>query len=326
MKKMLPYLLVTAFLLASCGSFARNAAPSAPEEDYYNSAPAMGGAEAPAMEMPAPMPTAGYYEESGSVANDGSNAAAAQVERMVIQNADLAIVVADVEGRMKEISDMAAEMGGHVVSSNLYQSYTRDYVEVPEGSVVIRVPSEKLEDALDFIKKGVVEVKNETRSGTDVTADYVDLKSRLKNLEAAEAQLEEIMKGATETEDVVNVFNQLVYYREQIELVKGQMKYYEESVALSAITVRVIAEETTKPVEIGPWQPKGVALEAIQDLIDFSKGFVEFLIRFVLFTLPSLILIGIPLYLVFLGGRALFRKMRGNKKKVEAPQSSQEKK
>ena len=210
------------------------------------------------------------------------------MERIVIKNADLVIVVSDVEGRMKDIQVMAEQMGGFVVSSNLYQSYTNDYVEVPEAQVVIRVPSEKLEEALEQIKKETVEVQNETVSGQDVTAEYVDLKSRLKNLEAAEAQLNEILKTATETEDVVNIFNQLVYYREQIEMVKGQIKYYDEAAALSAISVRIIAEETIQPLVIGKWEPKGVALEAVQDLIDFLKGFTEFVIRFVIYILPVL--------------------------------------
>ena len=319
MKKVLPIILIATFLLAACGS-SRASAPQAPDAFVI---PGMGGGapmEEPAMEMPAPMPTAGYYEDG--VTN--SSVDASKVERMVIQNADLAIIVSDVEGRMKEVGDMAVEMGGFVVSSTLYQSYTSDYVQVPEGSVVIRVPSEKLEEALKLIKSDVVEVQSENRSGTDVTAEYVDLTSRLKNLEAAEAQLEEIMKDATETEDVVNVFNQLVYYREQIELVKGQMKYYEEAAALSSVSVRIIAEETIKPVEIGGWEPKGVALTAVQDLIYFFQGFGSFLIRFVIFTLPVWIAIGIPLYLIFLGARALFRKMRGKKK--EQVQTVEEKK
>jgi hypothetical protein len=217
-------------------------------------------------------------------------------------------------------------MGGFVVSSNLYQSYTSNYVEVPEGQIVIRVPAEKLEEVLKAIKADVIEVQSETRSGTDVTAEYVDLKSRLKNLEAAEAQLDEIMKQATETEDVVNVFNQLVYYREQIEVVKGQIKYYEEAAALSAVSVRIIAEETVQPLQIAGWEPQGVARQAVQDLIYFYQDFVDFLIYFVINTLPKLITIAIPLYLIFLGGRAIYRKMRTNKPKEETAKPAEKKK
>ena len=311
MKKILPFsfIIIAALILAACGSSAPKSL-ELPGADSY----VAGGAPAPEEFAAMPAATAGVYEQV-TTSNDGT----ASVERIVIQNADLSIVVSDVEGRMKNIQVMAQQMGGFVVSSNLYQSYTSDYVQVPEAQIVIRVPSEKLEDALGQIKKDVVEVQNETRSGQDVTAQYVDLQSRLKNYEAAEAQLNDILKNATNTEDVVNIFNQLVYYREQIELVKGQIKYYDEAAALSAISVRIIAEETIKPVVIGKWEPKGVALEAVQDLINFLKGFINFLIRFVIYTLPVWIFVGIPLYLAFIGLRALFRKLRGPKVKKEQP-------
>jgi hypothetical protein len=217
-------------------------------------------------------------------------------------------------------------MGGFVVSSNMYQSYTNNGTLVPESTVVIRVPSERLEEALNLIKADVVEVQSENRSGQDVTAEYVDLTSRLKNLEAAEAQLETIMQGATETEDVVNVFNQLVYYREQIELVKGQMKYYEQAAALSAITVRIIAEETIEPIKIAGWEPKGVAREAVQNLIYFYQDFASFLINFVIYTLPVLITLAIPVYLIFLGVRAIYRRARANRKTEDTQAVVEEKK
>ena len=315
MKKILPFSFIMIFvlLLSACG-VARYA--QAPSLDY---APA--GGVAP-MEAPASAPEMAIADQTTS---NGSGAAANTVERIVIKNADLVIVVSDVNKRMDEIQAMAQKMGGFVVSSNLYQSYTSDYVEVPEGQMTIRVPAEKLDESLEQIKKDVVEVTTETRSGQDVTAEYVDLQSRLKNLEAAEAQLSDILKTATDTEDVVSIFNQLVYYREQIELVKGQIKYYDEAAALSSITIRIVAEETIKPLVIGKWEPKGVALEAVQDLIDFYQGFTEFLIRFTILIVPVTLTIGFFLYLVFLGARGLFRKMRGSKPKKEQPKEEEKK-
>jgi hypothetical protein len=234
----------------------------------------------------------------------------AAIERLIIQNADLSIVVADVDDRMKAVEALATEMGGYVVSSSKYQTTGNNGVEVPEAQVVIRVPAEKLDEALNRIKADVVEIRGDSRTGQDVTADYVDLQSRLKNLEATEAQLTKIMENATATEDVLNVFNQLTSIREQIEVVKGQIKYYEESAALSAVSVRIIAEASVQPIEIAGWKPQGVARDAIQDLIFFVQDFVDFLIRFALLILPALVLIAIPVYLVFLGLRALVRRFR----------------
>jgi len=320
MKRLLPFslILIASLILAACGARAM----STPSPDYYSVSPEMSGG-AP-QELPASEPSARSATDQ-STANSGSGVSASAVERIVIKNADLSIVVADVEGRMKNIQVMAEQMGGFVVSSNLGQTYTNNYVKVPEATIVIRVPAEKLEEALDKIKKDTVEAPTENITGQDVTSEYVDLQSRLKNYEAAEAQLNEILQKATDTTDVVNIFNQLTYYREQIELVKGQIKYYDEAASLSSISVRIIAEETVQPVVIGKWEPKGVALEAVQDLIDFLKGFTEFLIRFVIYNLPVLILVFIPLYLVFIGARAVFRMARGKKVKKEEVKEDEKK-
>ena len=324
MKRLLPYslILIAALVLGACASAAATESPASVER---------GGAPAsePYYADVAPAPTMMVYAEE-SAAQDASGTGGggnqAQVERIVIQNADLAVVVSDVEASMTKFQEMASEMGGFVVSSNLYQGYTSNYTPVPEGSLTIRVPAEKLDEALELIKKDAVEVQTETRSGTDVTAEYVDLKSRLKTYEAAEKELTELMENSQNSEEVVAIFNQLMYYREQIEIIKGQIKYYEEAAALSAITIRLIAEETIQPIEIGGWEPQGVARDAIQDLINFWQNFVDFMIRFVIYTLPVLVTIAIPFYLFFLGARWFFRKMRGNKKKVEPQVNEEEKK
>jgi hypothetical protein len=276
--------------------------------------------EAPAM---APAPVEMYasdasgaydlaYQESVVTSN------LADTERLIIQNVDMSIVVADPETQMQEIADMAKGMGGFVVSYNTYQTtYGVNNIEVPEGSMTIRVPSDQLDEALEFIKKDVVEVTYENRSGEDVTSQYVDLESRLAAKRAAEKKLLEILNDAETTEDTLAVYTQLQQIQTEIEVLVGQMKYYEESAALSAISIRLVAEETVQPIEIGGWELQGTANEAVQDLIMFTQDFTQFLIRFILYILPALILIGIPLSLAFIGGRALFRRFRKPKAVVE---------
>lgn len=241
-----------------------------------------------------------------------------QQERMIIQNVDLAIVVADPKTRMDEITTLAKEMGGYVVSSNLYTTYYgANSTEAPEATITIRVPQEKLDSALEAIKKDAVKVSYENRNSEDITNIYVDLQSQLKAKQAAEKKLLEILAQATDTEGVLAVYTQLQQIQSEIEVLKGQIKYYDESVALSAVSVRLIAEETVQPVEIGGWKLQGTANDAIQNLVYFTQGFVRFLITFALYTLPALIMIAIPLYLLFLGGRKLYRKFGKSKAAVE---------
>lgn len=272
-----------------------------------------GGGGAPDVAEVPPMPavdmdTYAAEEAARSAAPNGADPQQAQ-ERLVIENADLTIVVKDPEARMQEITALAEQLGGFVVSSNFYQNNYNGR-ELPQGSMVIRVPSERLDEALAKIKAGALDVPQENRYGQDVTSEYVDLQAQLKAKQAAEEQLLEIMDQATRAEDVLAIYLQVQNVQTEIEQLTARIKYLEESAALSAITVQLLAEESTQPLEIGPWKPSGAARDAIQDLIFFFQNFVDALIRFVLLTLPSLILVAIPLYLIYLGGRALYRRVR----------------
>jgi uncharacterized protein DUF4349 len=273
-----------------------------------------GGGAAPQESFAQPAPYAPGYDAAKTLSESPSDVVAnnspVRSDRLVIQNADLSIVVKDVGARVQSIQDMAKQMGGFVVSVNVYQTYASNGVQVPQAQVVVRVPQEKLDEALAQIKKDTVDVQNETRSGQDVTDQYVDLQSRLTAKEAAEAQLLKIMQNAEKTEDVLAVYQQLQQVESDIEVLKGQIKYTEQSAALSAVSVNIVAEETVKPLEVGGWKPQGVARDAIQSLIFFWQDFVNFLIRFFLYTLPVLITIGLPLFLIFLLGRWIYRKVR----------------
>ena len=282
-----------------------------------------GGSTVAPAEAPAPPNVPGAasaYDAAGNAVKSTESfngASQSAQDRMVIQTVDMAVVVPDPEARMAEIGKLATEMGGYVVSSNLYQSYSNAGKEVPEATIVVRVPAEKLDEALAQIKKGAVDVPSENRSGQDVTNTYVDLQAQLNAKEAAEAQLLKIMQDAKKTEDVLAVYMQLQTIQTEIEQLKGQIKYYDEAVALSSISVRLIAEEGTQPIEVGPWKPEGAVKQALQDLINFVQNFADFLIRFVIYILPALILIALPILIVFFVGRAIYRRVRKPKAVVE---------
>jgi hypothetical protein len=307
--------LIPTLALAACGVRAGAPASEAPAPmalPTMSADFAMGGAPAMAESYAAPMAPEALERD---LANQ-----AASADRLVIRNADLSIVVSDVPGRVTAIQNMANAMGGFVVSSNLYETYINNGEKVPQAQVVIRVPSQRLDEALTQIKAATVEVQSESQSGQDVTDQHVDLNSRLTAKLAAEEQLLEIMQEARQTEDVLAVYAQLQQIQSDIEVLRGQIKYLEQSAALSAISVNIIAEATVKPLEVAGWKPQGVARDAIQSLIYFWQDFVDGLIRFALFTLPVLITIAIPLFLAFLLIRWIVRKLRNAKAApAEAP-------
>jgi hypothetical protein len=225
-------------------------------------------------------------------------------ERLVVQTAALSMVVGDPVAKATAIRQMAEAMGGYVVSSYVYKSTYGDAgLTADNASVMVRIPADRLEDALGQIKAGAVEVRSENVSGEDVTAQYVDLESRLRSLEATEAQLLEIMEGATKTEDALAVLNELKLIQGEIEAVKGQMKYYRESAAFSAISVELIPDVATQPIDTGGWEPQGTVKAAVEALIDALQWLGNVAIWLAICVLPIALILALPIWLILRAAR-----------------------
>jgi hypothetical protein len=78
---------------------------------------------------------------------------------------------------MDDVAQIAQDLGGFVVSSS------RQGDEV--ASVTIRVPFESFEAAMGSLRALGTQVISESIQSEDVTEEYVDLQSRLRNWEAA---------------------------------------------------------------------------------------------------------------------------------------------
>ena len=303
-KKTLFIFVILAFLLAACAQATR--APAYVVEQ---------GAK------PGQAPSAA--DESVQISTGGNYASTVpEVKRMVLKNASLTLAVDKPADSLDRITKMADEMGGYVVSARVFQTRISSGAEVQQASVSIRIPAEKLDEALTRIKSETTRpVVNENIDSQDVTKDYTDLGSRLTNLQAAEKQLQNLMDQATDTDKVLNVYNQLMQVREQIEVIKGQMQYYEQSAAFSLVSVELMANEAVQPLSIGGWQPVGVARNAVQALINALKFFANAGMWIVIFVIPVLVILAIPLLVLFWIIRRLGR--RGKPKVPPTPPPAQ---
>ncbi|MFQ5617063.1 MAG: DUF4349 domain-containing protein [Anaerolineales bacterium] len=289
-KRIILTILILGAVITACSpSFAPS---SAPEPLARNDT---GGGFAPAEQPPFESEEKQIDQDiDDSTTNTGG-------ERIVIKNANMSIVVSDPVQTMETITNMAEEMGGFVVSSNLYYVTLENGVEVPQANVTFRVPAERLTEAISQIESGAGRILSKNVSGKDVTQEYTDMQSRLRNLQAAETQLQGIMDEAKDTEDVLNVYNRLVGIREQIEVIQGRIRYFEQSATFSSISLDILADEAVQPLTIGGWQPVGVAKDAIQALINTLKGIANTAIWIVLFIIPVAIVIYVPLNLIWRG-------------------------
>ena len=230
------------------------------------------------------------------------------VERIIIRNASLSLVVPDTKAALDEINDLVDELEGYVVESNTYQ-----YQEGLRASVRLRVPAESLDVALERIRGLATEVRSESISGQDVTEEYVDLQSSLRNREATQARLLEYLEDAEDTEAALAVDEQLRQIEAEIEQIKGRIQYLEQSAALATISLDITPDELAQPIQIGGWHPEGTLREAFQSLIRVLQFLADAAIVIVVLVIPVLVVIAAPFAGLFFLVRAIARRRRASK-------------
>jgi hypothetical protein len=252
--------------------------------------------------------TAGGRDDFAVDADIASNPMAPQSqvqERLIIRTGDMEILVADTEAVLAQIAEMAEGMEGWVVSSNVYV-YNTDKA----GTITIRVPAASFETAVSRIEGLALEVNRLTTSSQDVTEEFVDLQSRLTNLEATADRVRAFLDQAEDVEDALAVNQELSRLEGEIEVIKGRMQYLSQSAAFSTLTVNLTPDILSTPIEVGGWRPQGVAREAIEDLVQALQGLTDFGIRMALFVLPLLLVLALPLIIIALVVRRYLRRRR----------------
>ncbi len=188
------------------------------EEDYSGS---MGENQAP---QASPDVQTSVIVDPGNVPSDG---------KKIIYTVSMGLEAQDVRKAIDNITKEAGKLGGYVSDSNFQENEDR-----MQGSVTVRIPPESLAAFTEKVGESG-KVLSSNMSSEDVSAQYVDLKSRLTNAEAQERQLLEIMKQAVKIEDILYVRSELNAVQEEIELIQGQLRYLDNLVGYSTVTITV---------------------------------------------------------------------------------------
>ncbi len=264
-------MMAAALVLAACGG---SAAP-APE---MNQMPGTSAAATSAPASSAARAVDGDVGTGGSApASPADNSAQPQAggfDRMVVKNASMAVQVLDVRAVDIALRARIVGLGGYIVTTETYGS--EDEMSM---AITFRVPVAQFEAALEGVNGLAEEVISRNISGQDVTAEYVDLESRVRNLELTRDRLQDLLQKATRIEDALNVNNALTDVQGQIEQIRGQMQYLKANAAMSTVAVQIQPVPPTLIVvaEQG-WQPGEVAERALAGLIGFGQGLAEQLI------------------------------------------------
>ena len=183
---------------------------------------------------------------------------------------------------------LAGRFSGFVLSTSIEGRDSRS------GTLVIRVPSDRFEELVNEVKD-LGEVRSESISGQDVTQEFIDLESRLRNLRAQEAVLLRLFDKATTVAATIRVQSELARVQLESEQLRGRLRYLEDQTSLATLSITV-AEKGAVPAT------RGTLSKAWDRAVEGALGVVAAVIVGAGTLLPVLLLIVI--------GVAIFRQMR----------------
>lgn len=234
--------------------------------------------------------------------------------RKVIANARIELVVADTEAVVRRIEGLMDELGGYVSNANLYKG-SYGGADLLRGTLTLRVPAESLETAMDALEEMALDTRSRSVDRQDVTDQYSDVEAQLRNLEATENELRELLaevraRPNATPEDILAVHRSLTEVRGQIEQLQGRKNVMDNQIALSTIEVTLTPDAATRPVVEEEWRPVAALRDASRALVSALQFLGDLAIWVLVFVVPIMLVFLIPLVILIWVVRALVRRRR----------------
>ena len=233
---------------------------------------------------PAPKNAASAPREQapgGAAANQAADQAQQNLpslDRMIIRTVTMNLAVGSVQETFQKVEQLVAEQSGYLAGSAIRQENDRMV-----ATMTLRVPANPAtyQATLDRLRGLAERVVDEQAQAQDVTEEYVDIESRLRNLRATEESLLALLTKAQRIEDIINIQRELTNVRGQIEQIQGRKQALERRADMA--TINLTLREVGAFNRPG-WSPGGTFEEAVRALGAALRGIVAFLIWLVVFS------------------------------------------
>lgn len=246
--------------------------------------------------------------ESGSAGNYG--------DQKLIKTARVSAETKDFEKMSEELRALMKETGAILYSSNVNDglSYRADGKATAYASYTVKVPTEKLDDFIDSLKK-IMNVTRTTLSTQNVSDEYYDLEASVKTLENKYAGLSDMLKNTDKTLDFntwLKISNELTAVEKELARLRAQFDEISKQVNYATVEISVVEideltgeEEKTFREEVAD-AFKG-SFEAFTDIM---KVLVIIAIYLLPFFISTVIFSGIVLLIVLLVLRSVRKKKK----------------
>jgi hypothetical protein len=202
-------------------------------------------------------------------------------DRMIIRTGTLQLKVKDVSNALNEVRSLAGGHGGYIS-----QSDSRQEGDYTVATITLQVPAREFDNVVSKLRQVGMKTISENISSSDVTEEYTDLQSQLRNLQATETRMLALQAKAVELEDILTLDRELRQIQGEIERIQGRLNFLSKRSEMSTLTVSLYPEiapvEPMTVTEEG-WDPARTATQAWNASLDMLSDVASVLITVAVF-------------------------------------------
>lgn len=204
-------------------------------------------------------------------------------QQRIIYTAAARARVEKLDSALARVIRQITSSGGHLSSQHRTNS-TYEHT----AQLTIRLPADQLNGALEFLPEIAAEIDYQNLDSRDVTAEWLDLESRLQTKRDVRDRYIDILRNrAQKVEDILNAEDKIRVITEEIEAKEGRLRYLRDQVSLSTLTLELY--ETVEYRSTGPTVKRGFGSKFL-DSLAFGGQMVQDILLGLVSIWPLLIL------------------------------------
>lgn len=169
------------------------------------------------------------------VGNLPGPAEASKLQRQIIYDADVRIVVEDFEGVPEKVERLVVDAGGLIANARL----SGQSGSPRSGEWKVRLPVGEYAGFLEAARH-LGELQSLAATSQDVSDQYYDLEARIRNKQKEEKRLLTHLEESTgKLEEILKVEREVSRVREELERMEGRMRVLKDLVSLTTVTLHV---------------------------------------------------------------------------------------
>jgi len=179
--------------------------------------------------------------DNANAANN--NAQVSDTSKKIIKEGTIEFETANLAATRKKILGSLKKYGGYVDEDD---QTTNGDSNRKEYELKIRIPANNFDLLLDTVSSTADKIDSRTITITDVTTQYIDIKTRLDNKKILEKRYLELLSKSSKISDLLEIENKLTEIRSAIESTQGQLNYLSRQVAYSSLDITFYTQQTAQ--------------------------------------------------------------------------------